>query len=75
MKWKTSFLQTEKLLSEQRRVSTICYNEKEEGFDYLSETSDDDSDIENDITWIAYNSHTSLRLFNRSKLLIKIKVK
>ena len=54
MKWKTSFLQTEKLLSEQRRVSTICYNEKEEGFDYLSETSDDDSDIENDITWIAY---------------------
>ena len=54
MKWKTSFLQTEKLLSEQRRVSTICYNEKEEGFDYLSETSDDESDIENDITWIAY---------------------
>lgn len=54
MKWKTSFLQTEKLLSEQRRVSTICYNEKEDGFDYLSETSDDDSDIENDITWIAY---------------------
>ncbi len=54
MKWKTSFLQTEKLLSEQRRVSTICYNEKEDGFDYLSETSDDDSDIENDLTWVAY---------------------
>ena len=52
--WKTSFLQTEKLLSEQRRVSTICFNEVEEGFDYLSETSDDDSDIENDVTWIAY---------------------
>lgn len=52
--WKTSFLQTEKLLSEQRRVSTICFNEAEEGFDYLSETSDDESEIENDVTWIAY---------------------
>jgi len=52
--WKTSFLQTEKLLSEQRRVSTVCFNEVEEGFDYLSETSDDESDIENDVTWIAY---------------------
>ncbi|MEJ6505970.1 MAG: YidC/Oxa1 family insertase periplasmic-domain containing protein, partial [Crocinitomicaceae bacterium] len=27
MNWYTSFLQTEKLLSEQRRVSTICFNE------------------------------------------------
>ena len=54
MNWNTAFLQTEKLLSEQRRVSTICYNEKEEGFDYLSETSDDESDLENDITWVAY---------------------
>ena len=54
LKWKTSFLKAEKLLSEQRRVSTICFNEKEDGFDYLSETSDDDSDLENDVTWIAY---------------------
>jgi len=53
-KWRTQFLQTEKLLSEQRRVSTICFNETEEGFDYLSETSDDESDIENDISWVAY---------------------
>jgi len=52
--WRTQFLQTEKLLSEQRRVSTICFNETEEGFDYLSETSDDESDIENDISWVAY---------------------
>ena len=63
-----------KTIIQQRRVSTICYNEKEEGFDYLSETSDDESDIENDITWIDINSLTSLRLFNR-RLLIKIKVK
>ena len=52
--WQTSFLQTEKLLSEQRRVSTICFDEKEEGFDYLSETSEDDKDFENEVNWIAY---------------------
>ena len=52
--WQTAFLQTEKLLSEQRRVSTICFDEKEEGFDYLSETSDDEKDFDNEVNWIAY---------------------
>ena len=53
--WQTSFLKTEKLLSEQRRVSTICFDEQEEGFDYLSETSEDEKkDFENEINWIAY---------------------
>ena len=52
--WQTSFLQTEKLLSEQRRVSTICFDEQEDGFDYLSETSEDDKDFENEVNWIAY---------------------
>ncbi len=52
--WQTSFLQTEKLLSEQRRVSTICFDEQEDGFDYLSETGEDDKDFENEVNWIAY---------------------
>ena len=79
MNWKTSFLQTEKLLSEQARVSTICFNEKEEGFDYLSETSDDDSDIENDITWIAYKQSyfSSIiqpqQAFNKNKSKMTVK--
>ena len=54
LNWKTSFLRTEKLLSEQRRVSTICFDEQEEGFDYLSETSEDDKSFENEVNWIAY---------------------
>lgn len=55
MSWQTAFLQTEKLLSEQRRVSTICYDEQEEGFDYLSETSEDEkNDFDNEVNWIAY---------------------
>ena len=53
--WQTSFLKTEKLLSEQRRVSTICFDEQEEGFDYLSETSEDEkNDFDNEVNWIAY---------------------
>ena len=53
--WQTSFLKTEKLLSEQRRVSTICFEEQEEGFDYLSETSEDEkNDFDNEVNWIAY---------------------
>ncbi len=53
--WQTAFLQTEKLLSEQRRVSTICYDEQEDGFDYLSETSQDEKkNFEHEVNWIAY---------------------
>lgn len=52
--WNTNYLKTERLLDEQRRVSTICYNQKTEGFSYLSEASDDDLVAEDDLTWIAY---------------------
>ena len=52
--WMNSFKKTERLLSEQRRVSTIYYNDKEEGVDYLSESSDDYISAENDISWVAY---------------------
>ncbi len=52
--WDNSFLKTERLLSEQRRVSTIYFNEKEEGVDYLSESSDDYLEVENDVLWLAY---------------------
>ena len=52
--WKSNLRKTEKLLSEQRRVSTICFENKNEGFDYLSETSDDDSDLEDDLNWVNY---------------------
>ncbi len=52
--WETSFKKTERLFSEQRRVSTICLKNKEEGFDYLSEMGDDDLDAEDDIEWVTY---------------------
>ena len=52
--WACNFRKTERLLEEQRRVSTIGFEYKEDGFDYLSETSDDESDAEEDINWINY---------------------
>lgn len=52
--WKTDYRKTERLFSEQRRVSTICYEQKNEGFSYLSETSDDYLEAEDEINWVAY---------------------
>lgn len=52
--WETKLLKTERLLSEQRRVSTVFYKEKEEGYDYLSEFSNDDDTPDNKVDWIAF---------------------
>jgi YidC/Oxa1 family membrane protein insertase len=52
--WETAFRRTERLLSEQRRVSTICFYNEEEGIDYLSEMGDDEADAETSIDWIAH---------------------
>jgi YidC/Oxa1 family membrane protein insertase len=52
--WKTEFRKTERLFSEQRRVSTICYEQQNEGFSYLSETADDYLKAEDNLNWLAY---------------------
>lgn len=52
--WETSYRRTERLFSEQRRVSTVCYNYDKEGFSYLSEMGDDDETAEDDLEWIAF---------------------
>lgn len=52
--WDVAFRKSERLFSEQRRVSTVCYNYKEEGFSYLSEMGADEEEAEDDIEWIAY---------------------
>lgn len=54
LNWKTAFRKTERLCSEQRRVSTICYEYKNEGFSYLSETASDFTNPEDQINWVAY---------------------
>lgn len=52
--WNADLKQTERLLREQKRVSTICYKEKGEDFSYLSEMSDDELKFEKPIEWLAY---------------------
>lgn len=52
--WDVAFRKTERLFSEQRRVSTICYQYDKEGFSYLSEMADDKIDAEDQVNWIAY---------------------
>lgn len=52
--WNVDMKQTERLLSEQKRVSTICYKYKGEDFSYLSEMADDDLQYERPVEWIAY---------------------
>lgn len=52
--WETAYKKTERLFSEQRRVSTICFQNQEEGLDWLSEMGDDDITAEDKIEWVAY---------------------
>jgi YidC/Oxa1 family membrane protein insertase len=54
LEWLTAFKKTERLFSEQRRISTICFQNENDGFDYLSEMSDDEETAEDNISWIAY---------------------
>lgn len=54
LNWGVAYRKTERLYSEQRRVSTICMNYKEAGFDYLSEISSDTEDAKEKVEWVAY---------------------
>lgn len=52
--WQATLLQTERLLSEQRRTSTVFFKGIDESYDYLSEFSDDDIQPKHDIEWVAF---------------------
>ncbi len=54
LNWAADFKKTERLFSEQRRVSTICFNQTESGLDYLSETASESGVAEEDIEWVAF---------------------
>jgi YidC/Oxa1 family membrane protein insertase len=71
LNWKTDFLKTERLMDEQRRVSTICYDQKTEGFDYLSETSDDEILAEDDINWVSYKQSYFTSILRPDKPILK----
>lgn len=54
LNWNTSMRKTERLFSEQRRVSTVCFKYQNEGFSWLSEMGDDEEEAEDKVEWINY---------------------
>src|SRR5574343_127259 len=69
--WQTAFRKTERLLSEQSRVSTVCFNGKEDGLDYLNEMGDDNADAEEDIQWIAFKQSYFSSILRPEKEFLK----
>jgi YidC/Oxa1 family membrane protein insertase len=49
-----SLAKTERLLGEQRKVSTICFKNKDKEYDYLSEMSNDEEIMESPLEWVAF---------------------
>jgi YidC/Oxa1 family membrane protein insertase len=54
MNWTMAYRRTERLLSEQRKVSTICYQLQDESFSYLSELANDEEKMTQNVDWVAY---------------------
>lgn len=54
MNWNMAMRKTERMLAEQRKVSTICYQLKDGSFDYLRELANDDEKMTQGVNWVAY---------------------
>jgi len=52
--WEASLRKTERLFSEQRRVSTVCFKYDQEGFDWLSEMGTKEQVAEDKVDWVAF---------------------
>jgi YidC/Oxa1 family membrane protein insertase len=54
LNWKTTMKRTERLVSEQRRVSTICFQNADEKLDWTSEAASDSKAAEQKVNWVAF---------------------
>jgi YidC/Oxa1 family membrane protein insertase len=52
--WQMEMLRSERLLSEQRKVSTICYESADGKLDWNSEVAESCKTAETDMKWVAY---------------------
>lgn len=52
--WQMNMLRSERLLSEQRKVSTICYESADGKLDWNSEVAESYKTAETDMKWVAY---------------------
>jgi YidC/Oxa1 family membrane protein insertase len=69
--WQASFRKTERLFSEQRRVTTVCYEQEKDGFSYLSETMSDYEEPTDNLNWIAYKQSYFTSIIKPSKPFTK----
>lgn len=73
-------LSSEKLVSQERMISSVFYKYKDENRDYLSETSSDEEDLEAKTDWIAFKQQyfstiiSSPEGFNPENSSIKVDV-
>lgn len=65
--WNLDMKQTERLLSEQKRVSTVCYKYKGEDYTWLSEIADDHAKMEKPVEWLAYKQSYFTTIIKPSK--------
>jgi YidC/Oxa1 family membrane protein insertase len=54
LNWNMAMHKTERMLSEQRKVSTICFQNADGKLDWNSEVANDQSIAEQNINWVAY---------------------
>lgn len=54
LNWNADLKKSERLLNAQRLVSTVCFKYKNEDHDWLSEATDDEEKMEQDVEWIAF---------------------
>mgnify|MGYP001568774756 CR=1 FL=1 len=71
LNWQTAYKKTERLFSEQRRISTVCYKYQDEGFSYLSEMGDDDIEAEDKLEWVAYKQSYFSSILNPKTPFLK----
>lgn len=65
--WDLAYRKSERLYSEQRKVSTICFNYPTEGLDYLNEMTDDYQEAEDKTEWVAYKQSYFSSILKPSK--------
>lgn len=54
LNWNASLRKTERLFSEQRRVSTVCFKYENEGFSWLSEMGTKEEIAEDKLDWVSF---------------------
>lgn len=71
-KWTTDMLSTEQLLSNERMVSTVSFQDTDNKHDYLSQGGNDDKDnFKKDLNWVAFKQSYFSSILKPAKAFVK----